>query len=77
MDKFKAKFSHLIIEKTNLPTLTGIVSNHTINIIGTVNIPIKIASQNFYLKALIADNVNYNGDILVGLKLTDNYGIRL
>ena len=63
----------IIKEKT--PSLAGIIPHLKVNSIGIINVPIQLASKVIYLKTVVADNVNFNGDILLGISSMSDFNI--
>ena len=84
--KYDTMFSHLKINSSNIPRLTGIIKGHQINALGTVIVPISFGNNNFSINTIVADNITYSGNILIGLQsmvemkvhiFTDEAGVQI
>ena len=75
LSKYKEKFSNLEIKQEETPSLAGIIPHLKINTIGFIDVPIQLASKLIYLKTIVADNVYFNGDILLGISSMSDFNI--
>ena len=66
-DKYYDDFSHLQLYKNNVPKMSGIVPGQQIATVGTVYLPITLGKHKFSLETIVANNINHNGTILLGL----------
>ena len=75
VEKYNQLFSHLPLEKKHFSNLAGIVNDHKIHTLGIIDIPLKLASELINVETIVASNVNYTGDLLLGFNTMREYNV--